>query len=461
MNAQVGVATTAASAASGKFGSWEGRQALYDPDRKLDQLMAGLLEVLQDDFERIYRDQIEVMRSNPATTHIMTPESIEANMANGMGHFTNRFSVPATGQWMKYTVFFGRLMVTNNVPTSHAVAILSYSYEQCLATAVERLEGQRLIDAVKAMHLMLSMETDVMVDAMYQALNERHAAELAQRAEVFEEKVLKSVSELTEMAHSLRKSSDQASTSSKQLQSGTASVATASHQSATAMREAESTIQFLCNAVDEVNETVREASGAAAEASTKATDSAVSAQQLTEPRAKIGSVVKFIRDIADSTQILALNATIEAARAGESGAGFAVVADEVKQLAMQTTKATEEIEGQVQEITEATESTVRGAHELTGFVKTIATGTEGVRKEVENQLDLIQSITDAISETFSSAEGVSKEIGDINGIADQVAENFGAVDSQFKTVDDLLSQLQRDVREYRESFGNLEDAAGN
>ena len=69
--------------------------------------------------------------------------------------------------------------------------------------------------------------------------------------------------------------------------------------------------------------------------------------ELGDAATHIGAVVGLIRAIAGQTNLLALNATIEAARAGASGSGFAVVASEVKSLAGQTSKATEEIGGQV------------------------------------------------------------------------------------------------------------------
>jgi methyl-accepting chemotaxis protein len=54
-------------------------------------------------------------------------------------------------------------------------------------------------------------------------------------------------------------------------------------------------------------------------------------------------MIKIITAIAQKTHLLALNAEIEAARAGTAGLSFAVVALEVRKLAVQTSKAAEDI----------------------------------------------------------------------------------------------------------------------
>ncbi|MFI5235667.1 MAG: methyl-accepting chemotaxis protein, partial [Gemmatimonadales bacterium] len=91
---------------------------------------------------------------------------------------------------------------------------------------------------------------------------------------------------------------------------------------------------------------------------------------------KITGFIGSIREIADLTNLIALNAAIEAARAGSHGKGFAVVAGEVRQLAEQSTQASQEagtlvtqIAAQVADISEQMrrgEMVVQGVEELSG-----------------------------------------------------------------------------------------------
>ena len=70
-------------------------------------------------------------------------------------------------------------------------------------------------------------------------------------------------------------------------------------------------------------------------------------KRLGERSQEISRAVNLINSISERTHILALNASMHAASAGEAGRGFAVVASEVKELAMQTTRATEQVAEQI------------------------------------------------------------------------------------------------------------------
>ncbi|MEU4242339.1 methyl-accepting chemotaxis protein [Actinoplanes sp. NPDC026619] len=102
--------------------------------------------------------------------------------------------------------------------------------------------------------------------------------------------------------------------------------------------------------------------------------------------AKIGEVIKLITGIASQTNLLALNATIEAARAGESGRGFAVVAHEVKELANETSQATDNISKQVETIRAQTSEAVHSIEEIDASMQALTSTQQSID-------DLIQAST--------------------------------------------------------------------
>ncbi|MGB7408342.1 MAG: methyl-accepting chemotaxis protein [Pontixanthobacter sp.] len=440
-----------------KIGSqpWERHLALFDPDNILDSLTHGMHELLKDHYFDFYLAQVATCRLDPILNNVMTDEAVERDREMAIAHSEARFVTPWSNAWGDYVTHFAQMLVRIGASTHIAVAVISTVYDEAMKIAIDKLEGDDLARIARGLRMMTSIETDMMVAAMHDALREKYTRTIQQQADVFERNVLGSVGKLNDVAQTLRSSAVVAADSSSALHQASSAVASATKQSTEAMEQANKSVGYLSSTVEAVRATAKQTSSATARVSGKATDTADMVGQLATNGKQIDAIVALIRNIAEQTQILSLNAAIEAANAGEAGIGFAVVADEVKNLAAGTFTATEEIADQVGEIKQATEHSVAAAQNISEDVLSINEGAEAVEREVESQFNLIETIVDAISETFMSAEHVSENVTEINELAGKVADRFADVDTQFRSVDGLLSTLQDDMRAYRKSFDKL------
>jgi methyl-accepting chemotaxis protein len=178
----------------------------------------------------------------------------------------------------------------------------------------------------------------------------------------------------------------------------------------------------------------------------KRTDATV--QALVSTAERIGNVVALINSIAAQTNLLALNATIEAARAGEAGRGFAVVASEVKELAGQTTKATEEISSQITEIQQATKEAVSAIQSIGRTIGEMSSVSTAIAAAVEQQGAATNEIARNVQEAARGTEAVSGNIIDVKQGASQTGEAASQVLGAAQELARHSSDLGREVEAF-------------
>lgn len=150
----------------------------------------------------------------------------------------------------------------------------------------------------------------------------------------------------------------------------------------------------VASALEEITASIDEISLGANKIAKSSNDISIKGNEAKKQVGQTDSILQYIKNISDQTNMLGLNAAIEAARAGEHGKGFSVVAEEIRKLSDETQKAVGNIKTILDAIQASVDDMSIAVDSTSSVTKTQAETTEQIVASIEELNSTTQLLAD-------------------------------------------------------------------
>ncbi|MEQ1704886.1 MAG: methyl-accepting chemotaxis protein [Rickettsiales bacterium] len=289
-------------------------------------------------------------------------------------------------------------------------------------------------------------------ELMEQATKQKRTEKVEMAINSFQKIAFAAVEEVSKAAVELQSSSEGMAKTVGDADSKASDVASIASETSTNVQTVASAAEELSASIREISVQVSKSSGEASEAMQEVMKGEQFAGTLANAATEIGNVSDFIGNIASQINLLALNATIESARAGEAGKGFAVVASEVKNLATQTSKATDDIARQIANVQGIAKEMVSIIGSIKHVVNNVNEYSSTIAAAVEEQSAVTNEISRNMVVASSGMNSISHNIGDVKSATNTADRTTNDVLNSSKLLSMQATNLDKEIKKFISSL---------